>query len=82
MTLQRDAYRALESAVGPEYICEDPAVLLGYAFAGLNFDLDDGRFTPFSPAAVVLPKDAEEVQSIVKICNRLKVKYKCRGSAL
>ncbi len=32
MALERDAYRALEDIVGPEYITEEPAVLDGYCF--------------------------------------------------
>ena len=33
MALEREAYRALEDIVGPEYITEEPAVLDGYCWS-------------------------------------------------
>ena len=32
MEISRDAYRAIEDIVGPEYVSDDPAFLNSYAF--------------------------------------------------
>jgi len=76
MALQnRDAYRALEDIVSPENISEHPAVLDSYAYqwgAALFTN------TPFLPraGAVVLPGNTQQVQSIVRACNKYNVRYK------
>ena len=71
----REAYKALEQIVGPEYISEEPAVLDSYAFQwGAELFTD----TPFLPrsGAIVLPGSTEEVQALVKACNKYNVRYK------
>jgi len=78
MALGRGIYRALEDIVGPENISDEPAILDSYAYQWL------GEFRPagkgerflFRPEAVVLPGGTEEVQAIVKTCNRYKIKFK------
>ncbi len=77
MALSRDAYKALEDIVGPENISEDPIVLDAYAFQ-LTTELsmpNGSKFLP-RPGAAVLPGSAEEVQAIVKACNKYRIKYK------
>lgn len=75
-TLSREAYQELEEIVGPEYISEEPAILDSYSFVWGNELLHDGsKFSP-RPSAVVLPGSTEEVQAIVKACNRYKIKLK------
>lgn len=81
MALTRDAYRALEDVVGPGNISDDPVILDGYAFQfhmGIEYP-PYGRFIA-RPAAVVLPENTEEVQRIVKVCNRHKVKVKAHST--
>ena len=71
----RDAFKALEDVLGPDYITEEPAILDTYAFQwGAELFTD----TPFLPrsGAVALPGSAGEVQAIVKICNRYNIRYK------
>jgi len=67
MALDKDIYAALEEIVGPENICNDPVITPSY------------HATEF--AAVVLPKNTAEVQAIVKLCNKLKLKFRpvCTG---
>ena len=67
MALSKDIYSAFEDVVGSEYICDDPAIMPSYH--STNF------------AAVILPKNTAEVQAIVKLCNRFKVKFRpvCTG---
>jgi glycolate oxidase len=74
MALKRDIYRALEDVVGPENISEDPVILDSYAWRSC---LVAGP-TKFVPRfeAVTLPKYTEEVQAIVKLCNRYKIQFK------
>jgi glycolate oxidase len=77
MTLSKDAYQALEDIVGPENITEDPAILDSYAYQYMAELLtpDGSKFLP-RPAAVIMPGTAEELQIIVKLCNKYKLKYK------
>jgi len=79
MALARDAYEALEDIVGLENISEEPAVLDAYAkehraalYTGSQFST---RYE-----AILLPGSAEEVQAIVKICNKYGIQFKARGS--
>ncbi|HEX2966066.1 MAG TPA: FAD-dependent oxidoreductase [Syntrophorhabdaceae bacterium] len=67
MALSKDIYSAFEDVTGPEYICNEPEIMPSYF--GANF------------AAVLLPKNTKEVQSIVKICNRYKLPFRpvCTG---
>ncbi len=71
----RDAYQTLEEIVGPDYISEEPAVLDSYAFQwGAELFTD----TPFLPrsGAILVPGRVEEVQAVVKACNKYHVRYK------
>ncbi len=80
MALSRDAYRALEDVVGPAFISEEPTVLDGYSFFFLSeliTALGQGgekKFIP-RPAAVLLPGSTEEIQEIVRVCNRRGLRF-------
>lgn len=73
--LSRDTYRALEDVVGPEFISDHPVILDGYSFYFLSELITalgaggEKKFIP-RPAAVVLPGSVDEVQQIVRVCNR------------
>lgn len=79
MALAKEVYQALEDIVGANNVSDDPAVLVTYQFP---LDVTSIHLGPFyktySPrgAAVVLPGCTEEVQAIVKLCNKHKIKYK------
>jgi glycolate oxidase len=77
MALSTDAYRALEDIVGPKYISQDPAVMDSYAYQWLAETVRPGRskFMP-RPEAALLPGSTREVQAIVRICNKYKIKFK------
>ena len=77
MALLREAYQALEDIVGKENISDDPALCDSYAFQWLAETCrpDQSHFMP-RPAAVLMPGSTEEIQAIVKTCNRYKVKVK------
>jgi len=67
MALTKEIYSAFEDIVGPENICDDPAIMPAY------------YSTEF--AAIVLPGNTAEVQAAVKLCNKYKLKYRpiCTG---
>jgi glycolate oxidase len=75
----RDAYKALEDILGTEYISEEPATLDAYAF---QFGAEAVTGTPFLPrsGAIVLPHRTEEIQAIVKVCNRYNIRFKAFGT--
>ncbi len=77
MGISKKAYNALESIVGSKYITDDPAVCEGYRSGpgGYESGLGYERVMTKIPAVVVLPRNTEEVQRIVKICNRYRVPY-------
>lgn len=77
MALPREVYQALEDIVGPENISEEPTVLDSYAFQweAETHTPQQSKFMPRAEA-VLLPGSTEEVQAIVKICNKYRIKYK------
>ena len=75
MELEKDAFRALEDVVGPEFISQDPAIMDTYNQVWGNKLVFDEKWST-RPAAVLLPETTEEVQSIVRVCNRYKVPFK------
>jgi len=76
MAIDREAYRAFEDIVGQENITEEPATLDSYAYQ-LNAETSRGgsKYLP-RPLAAIMPASTEEVQAIVKACNRYRLKYK------
>jgi glycolate oxidase len=79
MTLSKDKYRAFEDIVGSANISDDTTLLDTYrsymasssAHLGPWFDV----YTPRGEA-VLLPGSTEEVQAIVRLCNKFKLKLK------
>ncbi len=80
--MEKKIYRMLETVVGPENISVDPAVLDGYTWQWMGeFEGEiANRFMPFRPEAVVLPGSTEEVQEVVRICNRYGLKFKAHST--
>lgn len=89
MALHKGIYRALEDVVGVENISEDTAILDSYAWCGLVATVrkpitpeDEKKKEllryPFAPRAeaIVLPGSTAEVQAIVRLCNRYRIKFK------
>jgi glycolate oxidase len=67
MALKKEIYQEFESVVGPENICDDPAIMPAY------------YNTEF--AAIILPGNTKEVQAVVKLCNKHKLIFRaiCTG---
>jgi hypothetical protein len=77
MAISKEAYQALKDIVGPMNISSDEAVVDTYAFQYLAETVrpDQSPFMP-RPAAVIVPGSTEEIQAIVKACNRYRIKVK------
>ena len=74
MALSREEYRALEDIVGKRNISEDIGVCETYRSIPNQSSAHYGpseHWTP-RPLAVILPGSTEEVQNIVRICNKYK----------
>jgi glycolate oxidase len=67
MALSKDIYSAFEDVVGEEYICNDPVIMPSYHST--------------EHAAVILPQNTAEVQAIVRLCNKFKLRFRpvCTG---
>jgi len=75
MSLKRDFYKALEDILGSQYVSDDPVITETYANV-IRAGMPAGpRFE-----AVALPKDTEEVQAVVKLCNKHRVQYKASST--
>lgn len=75
--LSREAYRALQNVVGPEWITEDRAAVEAHSYQHIftNY-ISKLMEDPLAvPAAIILPETTEQVQAIVRICNRYKVPF-------
>ncbi|MBN1654915.1 MAG: FAD-binding oxidoreductase [Deltaproteobacteria bacterium] len=77
MAFSKEAYRELEDIVGERHISNDPAFLDSYAFQWLA-ELVRPNFSHYMPrpVAVIMPACTEEVQRIIKLCNKYRVKAK------
>jgi len=78
MALDKEIYKALEAIVGERNISSDPGVCETYRCAAAQSSAHYGPYdhrTPM-PQAVVMPGSTEEVQGIIRICNKYKLKYK------
>ena len=74
----REVFEALKEVVGERWISEQRSVIETYS----KFSIDGQSFLrkyakdPFAiPACIILPSTTEEVQAIVKICNKYKVPF-------
>ncbi len=79
--LEKNVYDALKRVVGARYISQDPAVMDTYGFQWCN-EIESAqrgeepqRFG-VRPLAVLLPASTEEVQAIVRLCNKHNVGFK------
>lgn len=79
MALAKEIYQALEDVVGKRNISQDLGILETYRCiaqqSSAHYGPYVGQITPL-PQAVILPGSTEEVQNIVKLCNKYKIKFK------
>lgn len=78
MALSREIYQALEAIVGKRNISENTGVCETYRSIPAQGSAHYGpseHWTPL-PQAVVLPGSTEEVQQVVRICNKYGIEFK------
>ena len=83
MSLPKNIFTAFEDIVGTVNISDDPAVLDSYRYSLAHTAIHLGPFyNTFTPrgAAVLMPGSTEEVQAIVKLCNKYKIKFKASST--
>src|SRR4030042_1250981 len=83
MALSREAYQAFENIVGPQNISDDPALLDSYRYPLMHTAIHLGpHYRVYTPrgAAVLLPGGAEEVQQIVQLCNKHRIRFKASST--
>jgi len=71
MALSKEVYKALESVVGPEWLSDDPAILEADHVGGSVHGGGDIK----RPVCSIQPETAEEVQGIIKICNKYMIPF-------
>src|SRR4030042_6704678 len=76
MTIPQAAYNVLEAIVGTDYISQDPIDCEAHTPGPNGFETDLGVATILkTPGCVIFPCTTEEVQKIVKTCNRYKIPF-------
>ena len=78
MSLAKEIYQAFEDVVGPDNISDDPAMLDTYVTPMAQAQHHMGpAYNEFTPRglAVIMPGSTEEVQGVVKLCNKHKIKF-------
>jgi len=78
MALSTEIYQAFEDVVGKKNISQDKGILESYRCITSQSSAHYGPYdhkTPL-PQAVILPATTEEVQKIVKLCNKYKIQFK------
>jgi hypothetical protein len=82
-TFPKNVYKAFEDIVGTDNISDDPAVLDSYRYSLAHTAIHLGPYyNTFTPRglAVLMPGSTEEVQAIVKLCNKHKIKFKASST--
>ncbi len=85
--LDKDILKEFQDVVGPEFIDDGDVMTNIYAYNWctefVNY-MEGKEPIPFSsvPKAVILPSTTEEVQKIVQLCNKYKIKFKAQSTGL
>ena len=87
MVLDKNVFNEFEEVVGKNNINDGDVITTAYAYNWcmefVNY-MQDKPTTPFSPTpkAVILPSSTEEVQKVVKLCNKYGIKFKAQSTGL
>jgi len=87
MALEKTILKDFQEVVGAENINDGEVMTNAYAYNWCMeiFNYMQGKSAiPFSPIpkAVVLPSSTEEVQKVVKLCNKYNIKFKAQSTGL
>ena len=86
MALPKEAYKKFQSIVGPEWVSDDPAVCEadrpqgGFRSSDPNRPKDGKGIQLSRPICSIMPETTEEVQKIVKTCNKYKLSFVASSS--
>jgi hypothetical protein len=83
MALSKEIYRAFEDIVGPDNVSDDPAILDTYVTPLAQSSNHMGPlYDVYTPRglAVLMPGSTEEVQAIVRVCNKYGIKFKASST--
>jgi glycolate oxidase len=78
MALAKEHYQAFEAIVGPENISEDPVDLDAWAWRSGQAAMAQDFKPRFE--AILMPATTEEVQAIVRLCNKFDVQFKASST--
>lgn len=79
--LKPEVVEALRTIVGPQNISIDLGIRRSYTLQILSSLLGaTSKYVDSVPSAIVLPGTTEEVQAIVKLCNRFGIQYKAHST--
>ncbi|MFX0145471.1 MAG: hypothetical protein ACFE9C_15510, partial [Candidatus Hodarchaeota archaeon] len=87
MVLEKAIYQEFEAVVGVGNIDDSEVTTNVYAYNWcmeiVNY-MEGKEPIPFShvPKAVVLPTTTEEIQKIIKLCNKYKIVFKAQSTGL
>ncbi|MFX1566780.1 MAG: FAD-binding oxidoreductase [Promethearchaeota archaeon] len=87
MVLEKEKFKEFEDVVGVGYIDDSEVMTNVYAYNWcmeiFNY-MEDKEPIPFSPIpkAVILPSTTEEVQQIIKLCNKYGITFKAQSTGL
>ena len=89
MFKNRNVAEIFENIVGKDNFSEDPAIISSYcvmqlceAFGAPLGMKSKNAFPYLKIGGVILPRSTEEVQAIVKTCNKYKITYKAHSTGL
>jgi glycolate oxidase len=85
--IKDNEFEALVSVVGPQNVSREPAILDTYAFQWCAEILNVTKDRPparyfMRPIAVIMPSSTSEVQQIVGVCNKYRLKFKALSTGL
>jgi glycolate oxidase len=83
--MDKNVYRKFESVLGPENVTQDPCLLDSYRYQWIMAEAgreikSASRLLPHRAECVTLPSTTEEVQAIVKLCNRYNLRFKAHST--
>jgi len=85
MLENREAAKILENIVGSNNFSEDPAIISSYTFhpGGSPSKLEAGKDLFYLQlGGIIMPGSTEEVQAILKVCNRYRIVYKALSTGM
>ena len=85
MLKDRNAANVLENIVGTDNFSEDPAIISSYTLMAMSAGKAAGgkdMFDVLKMGAVIMPGSVNEVQAILRVCNRHKIHFKALSTGM